>query len=128
MGKAGRAAATWRTYRDVTRPGSPGLMARVRALPRMIGGTLRGEYGGLSKRKLALMGLGIVYIVSPIDLIPEFLPLIGVTDDFGAFLWLMGSMLGESGRYLDWERHLVQGQVLPDDGHRPPQVPPRRSG
>ena len=125
MGKAGRAAATWRTYREVSRPGSPGMMARIKAFPRMIGGSLRGEYGGLSKRKLALMGLGIVYIVSPIDLIPEFLPLIGVTDDFGAFLWLMGSLLGESGRYLDWENQVVPGQVLPDDGHRPPPVPPR---
>lgn len=125
MGKAGRAAATWRTYREVSRPGSPGVMARIKAFPRMIGGTLRGEYGGLSKRKLALMGLGIVYIVSPIDLIPEFLPLIGVTDDFGAFLWLMGSLLGESGRYLDWEGQVVPGQVLPDEGHRKPQVPPR---
>ncbi|WP_248959852.1 YkvA family protein [Sphaerisporangium perillae] len=111
MSKAGRAAAAYRAYREVGRPGSAGLMARVRALPRMIGGALRGDYRELGKRKLALMGLGVLYIVSPIDVIPDFLPLIGVTDDFGAFLWLMTSLFGESGRYLDWERKQVHGEV-----------------
>ncbi|MGW4640761.1 YkvA family protein [Sphaerisporangium sp. NPDC004334] len=111
MSKAGRAAAAYRAYQDISRPGSPGLMARLRALPRMIGGALRGEYSDLGKGKLALMGLGIVYIVSPIDVLPDFLPLIGVADDFGAFLWLMSSLLGESGRYLDWERKQVRGEV-----------------
>ncbi|GAA3789218.1 hypothetical protein GCM10022226_04870 [Sphaerisporangium flaviroseum] len=112
MGKAGRATAAYRAYKDVSRPGSPGLMDRVRALPRMVGGALRGEYRDLGKKKLALMGMGILYIVSPIDVIPEFLPLIGVTDDFGVFLWLMTSLLGESGRYLDWEHKRVRGEVL----------------
>ncbi|WP_405142951.1 YkvA family protein [Sphaerisporangium sp. NBC_01403] len=112
MSKAGRATAAYRAYREVSRPGSPGLMTRIKALPRMIGGSLRGEYQDLGKRKLTLMGLGILYIVSPIDVIPDFLPLIGVTDDFGVFLWLMTSLLGESGRYLDWEHKKVRGEVL----------------
>ncbi|MFB9251132.1 YkvA family protein [Sphaerisporangium melleum] len=111
MSKASRAAAAYRAYQEVNRPGSPGLMARVRALPRMIGGALRGEYSELGKGKLALMGLGVLYIVSPVDVLPDFLPVIGVADDFGAFLWLMSSLLGESGRYLDWERKRVRGEV-----------------
>ncbi len=109
--KAARAAAAWRTYQDVTKPGTPGLMARVRAIPRLIGAVMRGEYGEMGKGKLALMGLGVVYLVSPIDVVPDFLVLIGVADDFGVFLWLLGSLLGESGRYLDHERRVVQGSL-----------------
>jgi uncharacterized membrane protein YkvA (DUF1232 family) len=112
MSKAGRAAAAYRAYKDVSKPGSPGIMARIRAMPRMVGGAVRGEYRDLGKSKLALMGLGIVYIISPFDVIPDFLPLIGVTDDFGVFVWLMTSLLGESGRYLDWERKKVRGEVI----------------
>ncbi|WP_214411465.1 YkvA family protein [Sphaerisporangium fuscum] len=112
MSKAGRAASAYRAYREISRPGSPGLMARVKALPRMIGGALRGDYHDLGKSKLALMGLGILYIVSPVDIVPDFLPIIGVTDDFGVFLWLMTSLLGESGRYLDWERRRVHGEII----------------
>ncbi|GAA2844345.1 hypothetical protein GCM10010517_00470 [Streptosporangium fragile] len=108
MAKAARAAQAWRTYRDVTRPGSPGLGARIRALPRMIGAAMRGRYPGLGKGRLALLGLGVLYIVSPVDVVPDFLALIGVADDFGVFLWLTGSLLGESGRYVEWERERIR--------------------
>ncbi|MEU4535584.1 YkvA family protein [Streptosporangium sp. NPDC023825] len=108
MAKAARAAQAWRTYKDVTKPGSPGLGARLRALPRMVGAVMHGEYPGMGKGKLAMMGLGVLYIVSPFDVIPEFLPLLGVADDFGVFLWLMSSLLGEGGRYVDWERERVR--------------------
>ncbi|MET8046115.1 YkvA family protein [Streptosporangium sp. NPDC005286] len=108
MAKAARAAQAWKTYRNVSKPGSPGLGARLRALPRMIGAVMRGQYPGMSKGKLTMMGLGVLYIISPIDVIPDFLVLIGVADDFGVFLWLMSSLLGEGGRYVDWERDRVR--------------------
>ncbi|MFD1932865.1 MULTISPECIES: YkvA family protein [Nonomuraea] len=111
MAKASRAAAAWKTYREVSKPGTPGLMTRVRAIPRLIGGVMRGEYAGMGKGKLAMMALGLVYIVSPVDIVPDFLVLIGVADDFGVFLWLMASMLGESGRYVEWERKRLIGRV-----------------
>ncbi|GAA3423929.1 YkvA family protein [Streptosporangium sandarakinum] len=105
MAKAARAAQAWRVYRQVSGPGSPGLATRLRAVPKMVGAVMRGQYPGMTKGKLAMLGLGVLYIVSPLDLVPDFLALIGVADDFGVFLWLMGSLLGESGRYVDWERH-----------------------
>ncbi|MEV1167987.1 YkvA family protein [Nonomuraea sp. NPDC049784] len=112
MAKAARAAAAWRTYREVTKPGSPSLMTRVRAIPRMVGAVMRGQYGGMGKGRLALLGLGVVYILSPIDVVPDFLMVIGVADDFGVFLWLVASLLGESGRYVEHERHVIQGRLL----------------
>ncbi|MER5317904.1 YkvA family protein [Streptosporangium roseum] len=108
MAKAARAAQAWRTYKNVTEPGSPGLGARLRAIPKLIGAVMRGQYPGMGKSKLAMMGLGVLYILSPVDIVPDFLVLIGVADDFGVFLWLMGSLLGESGRYVDWERKQVR--------------------
>ncbi|MCG5215733.1 YkvA family protein [Streptosporangium sp. KLBMP 9127] len=104
MAKPARTAAALRAYREVSRPGTPGVTARLRAVPRMIGGVLRGRYPGMAKSKLVMMGMGVVYILSPVDVIPDFLLLVGVADDFGVFLWLMTSLLGESGRYVDWER------------------------
>ncbi|WP_223166641.1 YkvA family protein [Nonomuraea sp. SYSU D8015] len=116
MAKAARAAAAWKTYREVTRPGSPGLMTRVRAIPRMIGAVMRGQYAGMGKSKLAMLALGVVYILSPVDVLPEFLMVIGVADDFGVFLWLLGSLLGESGRYVEHERSVIQGRLLEQEG------------
>ncbi|GLW11189.1 hypothetical protein Misp01_63170 [Microtetraspora sp. NBRC 13810] len=104
MAKVGRSAALWRAYREVNSPGTPGIGVRVRGIPRMLAAVLRGDYPGMGKGRLAMMGLGVVYLISPIDVIPDFLVLIGVVDDFGVFLWLMTSLLGESGRYVTWER------------------------
>ncbi|MFB4269542.1 YkvA family protein [Nonomuraea sp. GTA35] len=111
MAKAARAAAAWRTYREVTKPGSPKLTTRLRAIPRMAGAVMRGEYAGMGKGKLAMLGLGVVYLISPLDVVPDFLMLIGVADDFGVFLWLMASLLGESGRYVEHERHVIQARL-----------------
>lgn len=116
MAKAARAAAAWRTYREVTKPGSPGLMTRVRAIPRMIGAVMRGDYAGMGKGRLTLLALGVVYILSPIDVLPEFLMVIGVADDFGVFLWLFGSLLAESGRYVEHERRVIQGGLVGEEG------------
>ncbi|GAA4580301.1 hypothetical protein GCM10023194_08290 [Planotetraspora phitsanulokensis] len=104
MAKAGRAAATWRAYQEVSQPGSPGLLTRLRALPRMIRGSMRGDFPGLSRGRLGMLGMAVLYIVSPIDAIPEFFIGIGIVDDFGVFLWLVTSLLGASGEYVQWER------------------------
>ncbi|MFI6499979.1 YkvA family protein [Nonomuraea typhae] len=88
-------------------------MKRIGAIPRMIRAGMRGDYPGMGRGKIALMALGLVYLISPIDLIPEFLLLIGVADDFGVLLWLAGSLVGESGRYLDRERKVIAGTTVP---------------
>ncbi|MFF4622571.1 YkvA family protein [Nonomuraea jabiensis] len=116
MAKAARAAAAWRTYREVTKPGSPGLMTRIRAIPRMAGAVMRGQYAGMGKGKLAMLGLGVVYILSPVDVVPDFLVMVGVVDDFGVFLWLAATLLGESGRYVEHERNVIQARLVEDEG------------
>ncbi|MEV4010836.1 YkvA family protein [Nonomuraea angiospora] len=116
MAKAARAAAAWRTYREVTKPGSPGLMTRVRAIPRMVGAVMRGQYAGMGKSKLAMLGLGVVYILSPVDVVPDFLVMVGVVDDFGVFLWLAATLLGESGRYVEHERNVIQARLVEEEG------------
>ncbi|MBX6386271.1 MAG: DUF1232 domain-containing protein [Microbispora sp.] len=104
MVKARRGAAAWRAYREVATPGSPGLGARLRAVPRMLRAAARGDYPGLTRSKLAMFGMAVAYLVSPIDVIPDFLLGVGVVDDFGVFLWLAATLLGESGQFVEWER------------------------
>ncbi|MFI7133353.1 YkvA family protein [Nonomuraea sp. NPDC050153] len=116
MAKAARTAAAWRTYREVTKPGSPGLMTRVRAIPRMVGAVMRGQYAGMGKSRLALLGVGVVYILSPVDVVPDFLMMIGVVDDFGVFLWLVATLLGESGRFVEHERNVIQARPVEEEG------------
>jgi uncharacterized membrane protein YkvA (DUF1232 family) len=93
--------ALWRAMRAGSR-GGPSVGQRLAALPRMIAATTRGEYdGGL---RLAMMAAATAYVVSPIDVIPEAALLIfGLADDALMMTWLAGSVLDETGRFLEWE-------------------------
>ncbi|GEL20661.1 YkvA family protein [Pseudonocardia asaccharolytica] len=97
--------ALWRVVSQAGRPGDPGLGERVRALPRMLAGAVVGRYPGLRYGRLALLIAAVAYLVSPLDVVPEAaLMILGFVDDTVVALWLGGAFLGETQRYLQWER------------------------
>ncbi|RJQ75758.1 DUF1232 domain-containing protein [Pseudonocardiaceae bacterium YIM PH 21723] len=77
---------------------------RFRAIPALIREVRAGRYTVVTKRQLLLWAAAVVYIVSPIDVIPDFIPVAGQADDAGVLIALLSSMFGESGRYLSWRR------------------------
>ncbi len=77
------------------------VVDRAKALPRLL--ARRKEYG-LPASRLAQWGFAVVYLVSPIDILPELLPVIGITDDAGVAVWLLTSLSTAAGQYLNWER------------------------
>jgi uncharacterized membrane protein YkvA (DUF1232 family) len=96
--------ALWRQLRAAHR-GESTLGARLRALPRMTVASLRRRqrYDGLWR--LVLMGLALLYVVWPLDLVPVILlgP-VGLIDDAVVITWLAGAVLSETGRFLEWEQ------------------------
>jgi uncharacterized membrane protein YkvA (DUF1232 family) len=70
----------------------------------MVGDALSGRYAALGRSRLAMLGLALAYIVSPVDFVPEALvPLLGLADDGVVALWLAGAFLAETDRYLAWD-------------------------
>jgi hypothetical protein len=103
--RKGRIGAAWGVLKQARQPGSPGIGARIGAIPRMIGATLTGRYPGMSRARLLLLAAGTGYIVSPIDAMPEmFMLFLGVADDIGVAVWLAGALLVETDHFLAWER------------------------
>lgn len=85
--------------------GGPGVGRRLGAVPRLLRARFRGQYQGLTWGRLVALGVGVVYILSPIDLVPEaFLLVFGLGDDGVALAWVAGAVLDEAERFLDWER------------------------
>jgi len=80
----------------------------------MIVASVRGEYDG--RLRLALMGLALAYVLSPLDAVPEaILPLLGLIDDGVIIAWLAGSVLAETERFLSWEAaraRVVPGEIV----------------
>jgi uncharacterized membrane protein YkvA (DUF1232 family) len=93
-----------RAVRGTLRAGEPGVGERLRAVPRLVTATVRGRYHGTTKGRLGLLALAVLYVVSPVDVLPDVLPLIGIADDAMVIAWLAGALLTETGDFLAWER------------------------
>ena len=106
--KAAAAAAAAAAMSD----GPSGFLSRLASVPRLVRDVLRGRYDGLSRRRLLLMALAVVYIVSPIDLLPEaILTIPGLADDAAVAAWLIAAFVGATTAYRAWENgHVSPGQ------------------
>ncbi|MGO1052211.1 YkvA family protein [Crossiella sp. CA198] len=94
-----------RTIRRRKGLGSPSTVQRVRALPRMLRAMRQRRYPAPPWSKRLFWIAGIIYIISPIDLLPEvFLPIIGLTDDVGLGAFLLAQLRAETGRFVEAER------------------------
>ena len=58
-----------------------------------------GRYKDYSMTALITLVAGMVYVVSPIDIIPDFIPIVGFTDDITVFLFVLKSVNDELERY-----------------------------
>ncbi len=73
---------------------------RVASVPGLVRDTLNGRYDGLGKGRLAMMAVALVYIVSPIDVLPEALLTIpGLMDDAAVAAWLIATLMGATTAY-----------------------------
>lgn len=79
----------WQTLRAGTRPGTPGVGTRIAQLPAMVADSVRGRYTGSGRSRLAWAALGLAYVVSPVDALPEaLLPVVGLLDDGVVAAWV----------------------------------------
>ena len=99
------AAAVGRAVRSGSAPGTPSLVERVRLLPAMLADSFAGRFPALSRTRLAMLVLGVLYVVSPIDLVPESaLLLLGLTDDVLVGGWVVATTLDAAGEYATWRK------------------------
>lgn len=120
MRRAAALKALWFAVSRRRSPSGRSVGAQLAAVPRMVRMTLSGRYPGLQPGRLGLMALGLLYVVSPVDLVPEALLLLaGVADDALVVAWLAGAVLGEADAFLDWE-----AQAAPAQGAREGDVVP----
>jgi uncharacterized membrane protein YkvA (DUF1232 family) len=113
-------AAVYHAVRLAVRPGGPSLGERAGAMPRLVRAAVTGEYTGITKGRLALMAAAVAYIVSPIDLIPEFVLLAGLADDALVMSWLATQFVEETEAFLAWELAQVAPAYAATSGYSAP--------
>ena len=69
-----------------------------------------GEYRQLPWKTLIRVIAVLIYFVSPIDILPDFLPIIGLTDDIALMLWLFSGMGDDIEKFRQWELAMNDSQ------------------
>ena len=93
-------------------PSSPGIGRRLAAVPRMVRASATRRYDG--GKRLLLMVAASLYILSPLDAVPDFLLPFGIIDDAFVITWLVGTLLSETERFLEWEKARGGGPSVVD--------------
>jgi uncharacterized membrane protein YkvA (DUF1232 family) len=65
--------------------------------------SIKGKYH-LHPLNLGIIGGGLLYFIIPMDLIPDFLPVIGLLDDFAVLSTIINSLQGELAAYRHWKK------------------------
>ena len=60
-----------------------------------------GRYKGYNKTHLTLIVAAILYVVSPLDIIPDFLIVAGLVDDAAIIAWAFNEMSKEFSKYKE---------------------------
>lgn len=79
------------------------LTEHVEVLYRMVKAHINGTYIGLSSRSVGMIALGLIYFITPVDLIPDFIPFIGYVDDMSVLLAVGKSLQTDIVKFRVWE-------------------------
>ena len=77
-------------------------------LGRVIKAYATGQYREVPWKTILLIVAAVVYFINPLDLVPDLIPLTGLTDDFAVLLWVYNSVSNEVEKFLIWERSQVK--------------------
>lgn len=68
-----------------------------------------GRYKDYSKWSLTLIVASVIYVVSPLDIIPDFLVVAGLLDDVAIIVWTINKLKEELRKYKEIKGHHKEG-------------------
>ena len=62
----------------------------------------KGKYTAVPARTIVLVVAALLYFLSPLDTIPDFLGAVGFTDDAAVILFVLNALKNEISNYRNW--------------------------
>lgn len=91
-------------HTDFTKGDAAIVKEKFFTMGRLLRAYSRGEYREIPWKSLLMIVAAILYFINPIDLIPDLIPLIGLTDDFAVLFMVYRSIGGDIDKFLSWEK------------------------
>ena len=79
------------------------FVGRIKVFGRMTKAYATGSYRGIPRKSILIVIGALVYFVTPIDLVPDFIPITGLLDDFTVIVWVYNTLQGEIEEFMQWE-------------------------
>lgn len=76
----------------------------LQTLFRLIRSSVSGEYTGLPTSTVVAAVAVTIYFLSPIDVIPDFIPVLGLLDDVALVAWFSTTIKEELDKFQEWEK------------------------
>ena len=97
----------------------------LQTLSRLIKASVSGDYHGVPTSTV-IGGVAVfLYFLTPIDFVPDFIPVIGLLDDISLLAWFMTSIKGEMEKFAEWE---ASGSVSHNIDKATPAASSRKTG
>ena len=80
----------------------------------MVKDTVKGRYKGLGKKNVIMIVAGLLYLVNPMDIVPDFIFGIGFADDLGVLVYVISRLSEEIARYRQWKKPQKEEVETPD--------------
>lgn len=84
------------------------MWGKMMTLFRLIKSSIKNEYTEVPRAKVLLGIAAILYFVSPVDILPDFLPIFGFVDDAALFAWFLKQASPEIAKFEAWENSRMQ--------------------
>lgn len=94
------------------------IVSEVKLFINMLRDYGRGDYRRLPKRTILFVTAALIYFVTPLDFIPDYIPLLGVFDDIFIVNFVWKQVLKDLEGYVAWRRRgsVSEGRVaLPEE-------------
>lgn len=80
------------------------VIRHLKLFIRMVKMHFSGKYTAFSTKSILVMIAGLIYFVTPLDLIPDFIPALGFTDDITVIFFIYRSLKTDIEHFSEWEK------------------------